>query len=431
MKRHLALCGKWLGGAGGGGALAYLIATVAAGGRHAVWPYGLCGAILLVGLIMYFTCQDRPKAQTPLPGVSAEPEDQPSHVPDQEAWAWTPPETETGVAAEQAPARSAELVADRWLYTADGFKAHPLMNMASYAMPGYLGSREASPFMRIGVCVACAPIDSSSLDSSNLRRDLTQWLRRAPVSTLIEKLTHLPADWDWVAQVGRGALRVEAILGDGEEPAASAMLHLPLLDLRSAGRSDDMACLWLQILPRGEGGEIAQSAGLSSWYWRFLRILSLTGAFAEFLRDDLGMDVSGHPAARVGVMLQAKSSMTDLVDPQGLPTLPGASSSTQFLGYAIVDVEGKPSRETPCDFLKQLCDYDLQVDASATLLRSMSALPELGSTVLVLWRGAAVESTVISTLPSETDPRVIVNIPQEDTQTIRHDFRAEAVQGVD
>jgi len=38
MSREVAVSGRWLGGAGIT-AVIYLIATVAAGGRHPVWPY--------------------------------------------------------------------------------------------------------------------------------------------------------------------------------------------------------------------------------------------------------------------------------------------------------------------------------------------------------------------------------------------------------
>lgn len=48
MRREVASAGKWLAGTSiGVGLCGYLIATVAAGGRHPFWPYFLFGAVAL------------------------------------------------------------------------------------------------------------------------------------------------------------------------------------------------------------------------------------------------------------------------------------------------------------------------------------------------------------------------------------------------
>ena len=53
MRRELGRFGVWLAGSGlGVGCCGYLIATVAAGGRHAVWPYFLFGAMTAVGCVL-------------------------------------------------------------------------------------------------------------------------------------------------------------------------------------------------------------------------------------------------------------------------------------------------------------------------------------------------------------------------------------------
>jgi hypothetical protein len=56
MRREIASAGLWLAGtAVAVGLFGYLIATVAAGGRHPIWPYFLFGAVAAVGFGMYIT----------------------------------------------------------------------------------------------------------------------------------------------------------------------------------------------------------------------------------------------------------------------------------------------------------------------------------------------------------------------------------------
>jgi hypothetical protein len=54
MKGQLVAGGKWLAGIAAGSVLTYLITTVAAGGRHPVWPYYLFAGMFLIGLAAYF-----------------------------------------------------------------------------------------------------------------------------------------------------------------------------------------------------------------------------------------------------------------------------------------------------------------------------------------------------------------------------------------
>ncbi len=68
-KSQLATAGKALAGlVGVTGLVAYLVADASAGGRLAIWPYWIFGAALVVGLVLYLTCQDRTR-----PTLSADP----------------------------------------------------------------------------------------------------------------------------------------------------------------------------------------------------------------------------------------------------------------------------------------------------------------------------------------------------------------------
>jgi hypothetical protein len=51
----LSSAGRWLAGAGLTAVFGYLIATVAVGGRHPVWPYFLFGAMMVLGIGLHFT----------------------------------------------------------------------------------------------------------------------------------------------------------------------------------------------------------------------------------------------------------------------------------------------------------------------------------------------------------------------------------------
>lgn len=55
MGRNLSNGGGWLAGAGLTAVFGYLIATVAVGGRHPVWPYFLFGALAVLGFGLHLT----------------------------------------------------------------------------------------------------------------------------------------------------------------------------------------------------------------------------------------------------------------------------------------------------------------------------------------------------------------------------------------
>jgi hypothetical protein len=157
------------------------------------------------------------------------------------------------------------------------------MNIARYAMPGYMGSRDATPFIRLGVCMACDPVEPDTADSSQIRAGLIGFLGRGPVADLIQTMTFADKDLTWAPQAGRGALRIEAVLGSEEQPLASAMLHLPFSGPRQAGRADNMACLWLQVLLQEKDGSPPRPAGLATWYRRLVLTLSIADSLVDLL----------------------------------------------------------------------------------------------------------------------------------------------------
>lgn len=162
----------------------------------------------------------------------------------------------------QEEAANAPAFTGRWRHTSDGFAASPLSNMASTAMPGY--RQEKQPFVRIGVCVSCDPIPPDA-SSSRMGARFLDFLSGDPVAGLITAMTRVDSDVAWTRLAGNGTLRLEAVLGSGDEnaiPAASAMLLSPVTGMRNYGRADGIACLWLHIEPRGRDGT-PQAAGLA------------------------------------------------------------------------------------------------------------------------------------------------------------------------
>jgi hypothetical protein len=110
-------------------------------------------------------------------------------------------------------------------------------------------------------------------------------------------------------------------------------------------------------------------------------------------------------------MIQGKGAMAELVDAGELLRLAGAVPSSQFLGYAIADPAGKEPDDAARDFLRQLCDYNLQVDVTQPFLRSVGVLPEPGSRVTVPWEGGERHGTVVRWQDLEgDDPKVIVAV---------------------
>lgn len=262
---------------------------------------------------------------------------------------------------------------ESWRHTADGFAASPLMNMVNTAMPGHLGSPDREPFVRVGVCVACEPVPSDA-SSSQMGARFIEFLSRDPVAELVSAVTDSGADIGWQRRAGNGTLRFDAVMGgrdEGARPPASAMLLPPAKGLRLHRRSDDIACLWLQIDPMLEDGSPAPPATLAAWHERIVQAVSVGSALADFLAKNRVLATRDDPAARVGLMLQTPGTMTALVDTGELRVLPGAIQSNQFLGYAIADPAGVSAQNVARDLLRQLCDRTLHLDGFEEVLASI------------------------------------------------------------
>ena len=265
---------------------------------------------------------------------------------------------------------------ERWRHTSDGFEASPLMRMTSLSMPGFPSAYGQTAQIRIGACVGCAPARSSA-SSSLFSAKLLAFLRRDPVASLI-KAVRTDDALVWTRQAGNGVLSLEAVLSPkGQEGGliASVLLQPPAAGMRLYGRDERTACLWIHIDPCGKDGSAAPRTGLAGWYQRFQLAITVTRAFADFLTQDLGLQTSHDPVARAGVLIETTDGpINDLVDTGSLAPLPGAISSTQFLGYVIADQEGESAAHVAKDLLRQFCDHTLHLGDFESVLESISAV---------------------------------------------------------
>jgi hypothetical protein len=275
-------------------------------------------------------------------------------------------ESESAPAPEPTP-----VVTDRWRHTSDGAKVPSLMRLTHTGLfhPGYSGrqSHDEPPSIKIGILVACRPIDPASSGSA-LRAKFLSFLNSAAVRELIGALTHVVPDATWKNLAGHGPRTLEAALTTGENPlegvpVASALFLPSAAGEGLYGREGRAATLILYIEPRTAAGLVPSASDLAAWHRRLSLALAVPGAFADFLSSDLGLGAFGDPPAQFGVWLKSHQPLTTMVDTQGLRTLPGSSPSNQFIGWAYADPDGNSIACTGRDLLTQLCEYELHLDA--------------------------------------------------------------------
>ena len=285
-------------------------------------------------------------------------------------------EPESAAAPKSPPA-----VTDRWRHTSDGAKVPSLMRLTTTSLfhPGYTGRQpqDEPPSIKIGLLVACRPVDPSS-GGSELRARFLSLLNSSAVRQLIGSLTFVPSGASWKNMAGHGPRTLEAALTVGDNPldgvpVASALFLPPTAGEWLYGRDGRSATLVLYVEPRTAEGQVPSAADLAAWHQRFSLALAVPGVFADFLADDLGLGASGDPAAQFGVWLQSLQPLTVMVDAQGLRILPGSTPSNQFIGWAFAAEDGKPISDTARDLLTELCEYTMHFDAFEQTLAAFKA----------------------------------------------------------
>jgi hypothetical protein len=259
------------------------------------------------------------------------------------------------------------LLAGRWRYTADGFDVPAMLRLPqkSFSYPVHTGAADSQPAIaRIGAFVACDPLDPHSPATPELRAGFLALLRGGAVAEVITEFTPVSGAAAWSPLAGNGRLTLEAFLarpGPGASPFAWAMLVLPGIQAPGYANARLGAELVLHIDLRA-GGDGLDRASLSDWHRRLTAALAVPEALASFLSGRAGVATHSRPPAQFGIWVRAPQAMTELVDPGGLPALPGAWTSSEFSGWAFTDPRGTGRSTTACGLLRQLCEDTLHLD---------------------------------------------------------------------
>ena len=293
-------------------------------------------------------------------------------------------------ACKTFPKPNSPMACDRWQHTSDGAQVPALMNLTHTGLfhPGYGGrqSQDVPPSIKIGILVACQPIDLAA-SGTELRAKFAAFLVTDPVRKLIAGLTEVNGGMSWKNLAGNGPRTLEAALTAGENPveavpAASALLMPPVAGESLYGRNSRAATLLLYVEPRTADGQVPSASDLAAWYERFVLALAIPAVFAEFLSRDLGLHTSDDPPAQIGIWLQSYHPLTTMVDTQAMRTLPGISPSNWFAGWAFATLDGKLGRAVVRDLLNELCEYTLHLDDFEQKLDEISTT---GSQISGVW----------------------------------------------
>jgi hypothetical protein len=244
------------------------------------------------------------------------------------------------------------------------------MNLTHTGMfhPGYSGRQpqDTPPLVKIGMLVACQPIDPAS-SGTELRARFLTFLNSPAVRDLVDALTDVEPGTSWKSLAGHGPRTLEAALTVSENPmngvpTASALFLPPTAGEALYGRNGRSATLILYVEPRTADGQVPPASDLITWARRFSLALAAPRAFADFLDGDLEVATSNEPSAQLGVWLQSYQPLTVMVNIDGLRMLPGSSPSNQFIGWTFADPDGKPAADASRDLIVQLCEYTLHLD---------------------------------------------------------------------
>jgi hypothetical protein len=280
-----------------------------------------------------------------------------------------PPGDQTGdTAVIEASSPAGPATIDRWRLTINDVSSEMLqLQHNGMGHPGYTSraSENIPPSFRIGISVACSPLDPAAPTTSEVRARFLSFLGQPPVMDLVRELTTLGGGVAWRARDDNPRHNFAAILSlpDSEAaPVAWARLLLPEEMTRRYGRDFRRAYLVLYVEPRSPDGSPAPAASLVSWHQRLSEALKLPGALAAFLAEQLGLSTSTEPAAEVGVWLKASRALTELIDVDGYVSVEGSTQSNWYMGFAVGETDGQRLGDLAETWLRQLCDSTLHLD---------------------------------------------------------------------
>ncbi len=267
---------------------------------------------------------------------------------------------------------------DLWRHTTNGIDVPAVMRIGNVSMshPGYMArpAQDTPPSMRVGALVACDPLGPTP-PTSELRSRFLSLLACPPIMELVSGASYIDQSVSWAPYGGHGRINLQAALTGPEEaeaPVASALLLLPEVGMSQFGRDPRYAELVVDVEPRSPDGRPTQAMTLAAWHDLFARCLALPGVLAEFLTKELDLTTASDPPAQIGIWLKTPHAMTELVDIEGLKSIPGSPASNWFVGYAVADPAGHKSEAAAVELLSQMCDYTLHLDGYEPLLNSFT-----------------------------------------------------------
>jgi TIR domain len=263
-------------------------------------------------------------------------------------------------------------ITDRWKLT-HSFADAPAMSQLGnqgFDHRAYSRPAEQTPsWVRIRTVVACDQLGEAP-GWQDLRSRFLALLTQESIRGLIYELTDIPVGAIWRSRGTQRRSWLEADLTVEDEavvPAASATLFLPERETL-AGLQSGCAQLTLHIdfAPRASAGTSGQMSARRPPYWRvrFAQSLALPGELAGWLENQLGLTTSSHPAAQSGVMLQARQSITEMVDSSGIRALSAPYVLNQFTGWAVADADGKTTQELASQMMLDLSERVLHLDGA-------------------------------------------------------------------
>lgn len=166
--------------------------------------------------------------------------------------------------------------------------------------------------------------------------------------------------WEPRATSRRPNLKADLLTSDDptEVPIASAVLELPAPGLRPMGSDPRCAELILHV----DMPAVDIVPGLPGWRRRLARVLTLPTETASWL-ERLGLATFADPPAQLGIILQARTSIKDMVNPGSIKALRGSDYVlNEWIGYAVASADGQDADNTAGRMILELSERVLHLD---------------------------------------------------------------------
>jgi hypothetical protein len=251
----------------------------------------------------------------------------------------------------------------RWRYTSDGAEAIGAMNATQKTVnhPGYLLSyMEPRQKIVLAILVPCDPLTDAPPTTAIVKAFL-ELLSDEVIGELTAMLGASGEGLAWHSYGTNGVLNNLAILARSTEeevaPAAAAILNLNDASVHYQHFQDrQRAELILLIEPRLESP--LTLAQLHSWLTDALKVSDALGAF---LADEVRVSTYADPEVQVGVLLEGRQDLWDLIDPGDVQSSPGTGKSRTFALHLLADRAGSEPGQAVLDAMRGLCDYGLHI----------------------------------------------------------------------